>query len=90
MANIVPVPKMAKITELNDNHPVALTSVIRKCFERLVKDHITSTLPATLDPLNFAFCPNRFNDDAIAITLHTALFHLNKRNTYRVCKNAVH
>ena len=51
MATIVPVPKNAKITELNYYRPVALTSVIMKCFERLVGDHITSTLPVTLDPL---------------------------------------
>ena len=44
-ATIVPVPKKAKVTELNNYRPVALTSVIMKCFERLVKDHITSTLP---------------------------------------------
>jgi hypothetical protein len=69
MATIVPVPKKAKMTELNDYHPVALTSVIMKGFERLVKDHITSTLPATLDPLQFAYHPNRSTDDAIAITL---------------------
>ena len=42
---------------LDDYHPVALTSVIMKCFERLVKDHITSTLPDTLDPLQFALLP---------------------------------
>ena len=47
MATIVPVPKKAKLTELNDYRPVALTSVIMKCFERLVKDHINSTLPDT-------------------------------------------
>ncbi|CDQ86497.1 unnamed protein product [Oncorhynchus mykiss] len=79
-ANIVPVPKKAKETELNDDHPVALTSVIMKCFERLVKDHITSTLPDTLDPLQFAYRPNRSTVDAII--LHTALTHLDKRNTY--------
>ena len=72
-ATIVPVPKKAKVTELNDYCPVALTSIIMKCFERLVKHHITSTLPDTLDPLQFAYRPNRSTDDAIAITLHTAL-----------------
>jgi hypothetical protein len=55
-ATIVSVPKKAKVTELNDYHPVAL------------KDHITSTLPDTLDPLQFAY-HNRSTDDAIAITL---------------------
>jgi hypothetical protein len=69
MANIVPVRKKAKITELNDYCPIALTYVIMKCFERLVKDHITSTLPATLDPLQFASRPNSSTDDAIVITL---------------------
>ena len=61
---------------------IALTSVIMKCFERLFKDHITSTLPDTLDPLQFAYRPNRSTDDAIAIALHTALSHLDRRNTY--------
>jgi hypothetical protein len=43
MSTIVPVPKKAKITELNDYCPVALTSVIMKCFERRVR--IISPLP---------------------------------------------
>ena len=50
------------------------------CFESLVKNHITSTLPDTLDPLQFAYHPNRSTDDTI--TLHTALSYLDKRNTY--------
>jgi hypothetical protein len=82
MAIIVPVPKKAKVTELNYYRPIALTSVIMKCFERLVKDLITSTLPDILDPLQFAYHPNRSTDETIAITLHTALSHLDKRNTH--------
>ena len=35
-ATIVPVLKKANVTELNENRPVARTSVIMKCFERLV------------------------------------------------------
>ncbi|CDQ97873.1 unnamed protein product [Oncorhynchus mykiss] len=73
MATIVPVPKKAKVTELNDYRPIALTSVITKCFERLVKDHITSTLPDTLDPLQFSYCPKRSTD---------CLSYPDKRNTY--------
>jgi hypothetical protein len=82
MATIVLVPKKAKVTELNDYRPTALTSVIMKCFERLVRDHITFNLPVTLDPFQFAYRPNRSTDNAIVITLHTALSHLDKRNTY--------
>ena len=69
MSTIVPLPKKAKATEVNDYRPLALTSVIMKCFERLAKDHITSTLLATLEPLQFAYHPNRSTDDAIACTL---------------------
>ena len=82
MATIVPVPKKAKVTELNDYLLMALTSVIMKCFDRLGKHHVTSTLPATLDSLQFAYRPNRSTDDEISITPHSALSHLDKRNTY--------
>ena len=61
--------------------PVALTSVAMKCFERLVMAHI-NIIPETLDPLQFAYRPNRSTDDAISIALHTALSQLDKRNTY--------
>ena len=50
------------------------------CFHS--RDHITSTLPDTLDPLQLAYRPNRSTDDAISTTLYTALTHLDKRNTY--------
>ena len=39
---IVSVPKEAKVTELSDYLPIALTSVIMKCFERLV-NHLHPT-----------------------------------------------
>ncbi len=39
-------------------------------------------LPASLDPLQFAYRSNRSKDDAIAFTLHTALSHLENKNTY--------
>ena len=60
---------------------ISLTSVIMKCFERLVKDHITSILPDTLEQLQFAYRSSR-STDISAISLHTALSHLDKRNTY--------
>ena len=53
-----------------------------KLFERLVMAHINSILLDTLDPLQFAYCPNISTDDAISIALHSALNHLDKRNTY--------
>ena len=71
-----------KVTCQNDYRPVALTSVAMKCFERLVMDQINTIIPEFLDPLQFAYRSNRSTDDAICIALHTALSHLDKRNTY--------
>ena len=79
---IVPVPKNAKVTSLNDYRPVALTSVAMNCFERLVMAHINTIIPETLDPFQFAYRPNRSTDDAISVAFHTTLSHLEKWNTY--------
>jgi hypothetical protein len=51
---IVPVPKNVKVTFLNYYHPVALTCIAMKCFERLVMAHINTMIPDPLDPLQFA------------------------------------
>ena len=63
---IVPVPKNAKVTCLNDYRPKALTSVFMKCFERLVMAHINTIITLTLDPFQFIYCPNRSTDDAMS------------------------
>ncbi len=81
-STIVPIPKKNKIICLNDWRPVALTPIFSKCFEKLIRDHICSVLPASLDPLQFAYRRNRSTDDAIAFTLHTALSHMENKNTY--------
>ncbi len=83
-STIVPIPKKNKITCLNDWRPVALTPIFSKCFEKLVRDYFCSVLPASLDPLQFAYRSNRSTDDAIAFTLHTALSQnsLENKNTY--------
>ncbi|KAK1794581.1 hypothetical protein P4O66_001303 [Electrophorus voltai] len=81
---IVPIPKKPRPSGLNDYRPVALTSVVMKCFEKLVRDFITSSLPASMDPLQFAYHHNR-STDAIAHLLHTTLTHLDKGRVVRFC-----
>ncbi len=56
--------------------------IFSKCFEKLIRDYICSVLPVSLDPLQFAYRSNRSTDDTIAFTLHTALSHLENKNTY--------
>ena len=79
---IIPVPKKSSPSCFNDYRPVALTPILMKCFERLVMEHIKSTLPPNLDPYQFAYRSNRSTDDAISTALHTALTHLDTKDSY--------
>lgn len=79
---IIPVPKSSTVTALNDCQPVALTPIVSKCFNRLVRDFICFSLPGSLDQLQVVYRHNRSTDDAIALTLHTSLSHLEKRDMY--------
>ncbi|KAK3536544.1 hypothetical protein QTP86_013742, partial [Hemibagrus guttatus] len=53
-----------------------------KCFERLVMRQIKDLLPPSLDPMQFAYRPNRSTDDAISTILHLSLTHLENKDTY--------
>ncbi len=77
---IIPVPKNNKPSCLNDYRPVALASIVMKVFERLVMNHICSSIPVTLDPLQFAYRPNRSTDDVISHVLHSYLTHIDSNN----------
>ncbi|KAK1788520.1 hypothetical protein P4O66_016944 [Electrophorus voltai] len=71
------VPKKPQPSCINDYRPVALTSVVIKCFEKLVRDFITSSRPASINPLQFAY-HHRSIDNATAHLLQTTLTHLDK------------
>ncbi len=77
---IIPVPKNSKPSCLIDYSPVALTSIVMKVFERPLKNHICTSIPATLDPLQFAYRPNRSTDNAISQVLHSSLTHIDSKN----------
>ncbi|KAI4885076.1 hypothetical protein NFI96_008453 [Prochilodus magdalenae] len=53
-----------------------------KCLDRLVMRHIKDQLPPSLDPLQFAYRPNRSTEDDITTTLHLALTHLDNKDNY--------
>ncbi len=84
---IIPVPLNSKPYCLNDNHPVALTSIVMKVFGKLVKNHICSYIPVTLDLLQFAYRPNRSTGDDIQTQVKKArqrLYHLRQLRKFRV------
>ena len=58
------------------SNPVALTPITMKCFEKLVRTHIISSMPPRLDPHQFAYRANRSTEDAITTALHSTLSHV--------------
>lgn len=68
---IVPISKKGSITSLNDYRRVALTSVVMKCFERLVLSHLKTITNPHLDPLQFAHRPNCSVDDAVNLSVYS-------------------
>ena len=81
-STIIPIPKKAKVTGLNDYRPVALTSVVMKVLERLVLAHLKSITDPVLDPLQFAYRANRSTEDAVNMALHYTLEHLDTAGNY--------
>jgi len=68
---IVPVPKINVPKSLNDFRPVALTSLIMKSFEKIIKQEIIAMTKSQLDPLQFAYRAGRGVEDALGSLLNT-------------------
>ncbi len=79
-ATIVVVRKKVCSASLNDFHPVALTSILMKCFEKLVLQLIENNIPASLDLHQFAFRTNRSTEDDISTALHSVFLENNNKN----------
>lgn len=79
---IVPVPKNNVPKSLNEFRPIALTSLIMKSFERIVKDALMTMVQANLDPFQFAYRPGRGVDDAISTLLNMIFSHLEGTKTF--------
>lgn len=82
-STIVANPKMNNIISscLNDYCSAALTPIIMKCFQKLVRTHILSKLPAGLDPHQFAFRTNRPTKGPQLPTMPNALSLVNRLGT---------
>ena len=79
---ICPVPKNRSPSSLNDYRPVALTSIVMKCFERLLFGPLLEHAGELRDPFQFAYRCNRSTDDATITLLHNAYTHLEKPNSF--------
>ena len=58
-STICPVPKNGKPASLNDYRPVALTSIVMKCFERIILNRLLTYAVPHLDPYQFAYKHHR-------------------------------
>ena len=79
---IIPIPKKAKVSTMNDYRPVALTSVAMKVFEHIMLRYLKSSTAGLLDPHQFAYQSNRSVDDAVALGLNYVMNHLEQPSTY--------
>ena len=79
---ITPINKIPKPCVLNDYRPVALTSVVMKCFERIVKDIVVKEIKEFIDLRQFAYCAKKGVEGAMVSFLHPIYEHLDKPKTY--------
>ena len=78
----MPLPKKPGATELKDFRPIALTSILGKCFERVISKQITMSVSNSLDHLQFAYKSQRGTDDATVSLFNTLAKHLQFPNHY--------
>ncbi|KAK0147386.1 hypothetical protein N1851_013149 [Merluccius polli] len=69
-AEMIPVPKVSKPKMLNDFRPVALTSLLMKSFEKIVKSELLGRTAHALDPMQFAYRAHRGVEDATLTLLN--------------------
>ncbi|CAI5677546.1 unnamed protein product [Oreochromis niloticus] len=79
---IVPVAKGSSPKVLNDFRPVALTSLVMKSFEKIIKKEILMHVEHHLDPFQFAFRAGRGVEDAAVTLLHLLYKHLEAPHTH--------
>ena len=67
---------------MNDLPPVALTSVLIKCLEKIVVKFLSITYSAIQDPFQFAYRAHRSVEDAILLFTDNIYKHIDEQRTY--------
>ena len=81
-STVIPIPKILKPAVLNDYRPVALTPIVMKCFERVIKGILLTETRNAADPFQFAYRAHRGVDDAIMTLLHNIYGHIDNCKSY--------
>ena len=77
-STVIPIPKTNNPKQINDFRPVALTSLVMKTLEKLVKSLILPITESQLYPLQFADRAERGVEDAKLLILDKVYIHLEK------------
>ena len=80
-SEIVPVPKKVPTTCNNDFRPVALTAIMMKCLEKIIKKLLQAQVAKYTDPCQFAYRSKRCVDDATLSLIDYVLEHVDRANT---------
>ena len=67
---------------MNDLRPVALTSILVKCLERLVLSMLLPAVSTFQDPCQYAYKCKRSVDDAISVFVNNIYTHIESPKTY--------
>ena len=81
-STVIPIPKKSNPKQPNDFRPVALTSLVMKTFERIVRSFILSVVEPCLDPLQFAYRAGKGVEDAQIFILEKLYSHLETQNAH--------
>lgn len=79
---ITSIPKKPHPSENNDFRPIALTSIVMKCFEKYIVSILKSEVSSKLDPWQFAYKRGRSAEDAVGSIIHLVSKHLEDSKEY--------
>ena len=79
-SEIVPLPKKPSPVCNNDYRPVALTSIVMKSLERIVKNLLCQQVRPYTDHYQFAYSKGRCVEDATLSLTDYVLSHVDKPN----------
>ena len=89
-ADICLVPKSRRPSQLNPYRPVALSSIVMKCFECIVLKVIFSKPEHFRNPLQFAYRKDRSTDDTTFTLLSNVYTHVEKPASFFSRWNTIH
>lgn len=81
-STVIPIPKSNNSNEMSEFRPVALTSLVMKSFEKILKNYILSFTEGRLDPLQFAYQQNKSVEDAKLLLSNSLYKHLENPGTH--------